>query len=361
VVQGCSTTGDKPRFKENAMRTLSRIAITVVLLTALAAVPPRVWSQTAPTYTFAAVNNMNHLPEFVGVEKGIFLKHGIDLKLKVLKSGAEAMRAFQAGDAQFETVSPTIMAAAYNNGIKLTAIASIMGDASIVNYDETFAITARDGTGIRPGHVEDLIGKRVGTLLAGNPEIYLRAVLAKMKIPVDRVTFVNVPAPDTPSVMRSGSIDAAVTWEPYGVMILDQVPKSYLVQRGGGYVGYALWVGTSPEFLKANSDLAQRLVDAFAESSWWIRHNRHEAAVVATHWIEGLDVASAEKAIAYMRFDPRFSRDTIKAAEAEQQIDLDQGRIKQTIDFSSGYLLTSYLAKTEKESPRFFSDLKPAN
>jgi ABC-type nitrate/sulfonate/bicarbonate transport system substrate-binding protein len=342
------------------MRTLSSIGIMVALLTALAVSPPRAASQSAPTYTFAAVNNMNHLPEFVGVEKGIFLKHGIDLKLKVLKSGAEAMRAFQAGEAQFETVSPTIMVAAYNNGVKLTAIASIMGDATIVNYDETFAVTARDGSGIRPGHIEDLAGKRVGTLLAGNPEIYLRAVLAKNRIPIDKVTLVNVPAPETASVMRSGSIDAAVTWEPYGTIVLDQVPKAYLVQRGGGYVGYALWVGTSPEFLKANSDVAQRLVDGFAEASWYIRHNRKEAAIVATHWIEGLDATSAEKAIAYMRFDPRFSRSTIKAAEAEQQIDLDQGRIKQTIDFN-GYLLSTYLAKSEKDSPRFFSDLKPAN
>lgn len=344
------------------MRTLSRVAITVALLTALAAAPPRAVSQSqgAPTYSFAAVNNMNHLPEFVGVEKGIFLKHGIDLKLKVLKSGAEAMRAFQAGEVQFETVSPTIMAAAYNNGVKLNAIAAIMGDATIVNYDDTFAVTARDGSGIRPGHIEDLAGKRIGTLLAGNPEIYLRAVLAKLKIPLDKVTLVNVPAPDTASVMRSGSIDAAVTWEPYGTIILDQVPKAYLVQRGGGYVGYGLWVGSSPEFLSAHPDIAQRLVDGFAEASWYIRHNHHEAAIIATHWIEGLDTASAEKAIAYMRFDPRFSRSTIKAAEQEQQIILDQGRIKQTIDFN-GYLLTNFLAKTEKDSPRFFADLKPAN
>jgi ABC-type nitrate/sulfonate/bicarbonate transport system substrate-binding protein len=227
-----------------------------------------------------------------------------------------------------------------------------------VNYDDTFAITAREGTGIRRGHVEDLIGKRVGMLLAGNPEIYFRAVLAQMKIPVERMTFVNVPAPETVSVMRSAAIDAAVTWEPYGSMILDQVPKAYLVQRGGGYVGYALWVGTTPDFLKNNPEVAQHLVDGFAEASWYIRRNQKEAALIATHWIEGLDPVSAEKAIKYMRFDPRLGRNTIKAAEGEQQIDLDQGRIKQPIDFTA-YLMMNFLAKTQKDSPRFFADLKP--
>ena len=43
---------------------------------------------------------MNHVPSFVGVEKGIFLKHGIDLKLKVLATGQEMSKALQAGEVQ---------------------------------------------------------------------------------------------------------------------------------------------------------------------------------------------------------------------------------------------------------------------
>ena len=34
-------------------------------------------------------NNFGHLPMFVGVEKGLFKKHGIDLKLKVVNTGTD--------------------------------------------------------------------------------------------------------------------------------------------------------------------------------------------------------------------------------------------------------------------------------
>ena len=337
-------------------RTLLGIAVASLL--AFNVLPPSASGQAVPTYTFATVNNMNHIPEFVGVEKGIFVKHGIDLKLKVLNSGAEAMRAFQAGDAQFETVSPTIIAAAANNGIKLTAVAAIMADSTKVYYDDMFAVTARGGSGIRPGHLEDLAGKRVGAVLAGNGEIYLRAALTRAKVPIDKITWVNVPAPEHVSVMRSGGVDAEVTWEPYGTMILDQIPKTYLVQRGGGYVGYNLWVGTSDAFIKSNPDIVQKLVDGFAESEWYVRRNPKEAALIATHWIEGLDPVSAEKAIKFMHFDPRFSADTIKAANIEQQLLIDQGRIKQPVDYSA-QVLTTFVSRAQKDSPRFFTDLKP--
>lgn len=62
-----------------------------------------------PAPMAAAVgSNMNHVPNFVGVEKGIFLKHGIDLKLKVLATGQEMSKALQAGEVQ-------IIGSAYSN------------------------------------------------------------------------------------------------------------------------------------------------------------------------------------------------------------------------------------------------------
>jgi ABC-type nitrate/sulfonate/bicarbonate transport system substrate-binding protein len=143
---------------------------------------PSASAQAPRQFTLATVNNMNHVPEFVGVEKGLFVKHGIDLKIKVLNSGAETMRAFQGGDAQFITVTPTTLAAAANAGLRLTAFVVVMGDSTRVYYDDMLAITARPGSGFRRLHVEDLVGKRVGMVLAGTGEAYLRAVLARHKI-----------------------------------------------------------------------------------------------------------------------------------------------------------------------------------
>src|SRR3972149_4646727 len=69
-------------------------ATALALALALAATAP---AQTPAPLVAAVGNNMNHVPSFVGVEKGIFLKYGVDLKLKVLNTGQEMAKALQAG------------------------------------------------------------------------------------------------------------------------------------------------------------------------------------------------------------------------------------------------------------------------
>ncbi len=314
--------------------------------------------QTLYRVTIATVNNMNHVPEFVAVEKGIYVKNGVDVKLKVLNSGAEATRAVEAGDAQFATIANTTLSSAWNTGVRFVAVTVVMGDATRVYYDDVFAITARPGSGIRRLHVEDLVGKRVGMVLGGTGEEYFRAVLTRHQIPAERIAFVNVPAPNHVSVMRNSSVDAEVTWEPYGTMILQQVGGAHTVLRGGGYIGYNLYLMAHEEFVRKNPDLVERVVRGFAEAAWYVRHHQAEAAQTTPRWIEGLDETSAAKAITYMEFDPRFSPSTLRAHVLAEKPMLDRGRIKQPVDLSQAIVM-SFIEKVMRDAPHLFADLKP--
>ena len=73
------------------MKTTRWMVVGVVLVLALALAAGIGGAAQDKIYQVVATanNNMNHVPSFVGVEKGIFLKHGIDLKLKVLSTGQE--------------------------------------------------------------------------------------------------------------------------------------------------------------------------------------------------------------------------------------------------------------------------------
>ena len=84
----------------------------------------------------AVGNNMNHVPSFVGVEKGIFLKHGIDLKLKVLATGQEMTKAVQAGEAQFLGAAYSNFPLAVERGFKGKGIVGLMGDRTGKYSDE---------------------------------------------------------------------------------------------------------------------------------------------------------------------------------------------------------------------------------
>ena len=76
--------------------------MTRMLSTLLAslAVVATAYAQSPVVLSAAVGSNMNHVPSFVGVEKGIFLKHGIDLKLKLLNTGQEMSKALQAGEVE---------------------------------------------------------------------------------------------------------------------------------------------------------------------------------------------------------------------------------------------------------------------
>ena len=123
--------------------------ITLIGLVAIAAMTA--WSATAqqPAQLAAAVGaNMNHVPSFVGVEKGIFLKHGIDLKLKVLATGQEMAKALQAGEVQIIGSAYSNYPVAVERGMAAKGVVGLMGDRSGRYSDDPVSIWTRKTTGI---------------------------------------------------------------------------------------------------------------------------------------------------------------------------------------------------------------------
>ncbi len=47
----------------------------------------------APVLTLGATNNISSVVAFVGIERGLFLKHGLDVKVKVFNTGQEMVKA----------------------------------------------------------------------------------------------------------------------------------------------------------------------------------------------------------------------------------------------------------------------------
>ena len=78
------------------MKTFYRKAIVGWLLgTAFALTAGTSTAQQMPVMEAVVGNNFGHLPMFVGVEKGLFKKHGVDVKLKVVNIGSQMVTAMQ--------------------------------------------------------------------------------------------------------------------------------------------------------------------------------------------------------------------------------------------------------------------------
>src|SRR5262249_29037998 len=124
-------------------RFFSFIVAVVLLMSA-----PAVEAQSPPTTVTAAIgNNMNHVPSFVGVEKGIFLKHGVDAKLKILSTGQEMSKALQSGEAQLVGAAFSNFPLAVERGMAAQGGVGSMGDRTTMDSDEAVRVGSRKGRG----------------------------------------------------------------------------------------------------------------------------------------------------------------------------------------------------------------------
>jgi ABC-type nitrate/sulfonate/bicarbonate transport system substrate-binding protein len=334
------------------MSTHCRRKIVVVLITVLAWALGLAGGNSAAAQGITAVdvvigNNFGHLPMFVGVDKGFFKKHGVEVRLKVVSTGSEMVSAMQKREVQIGDMSVTTFLKARHAGDPFRVIALIMNDATRANADEPLAIVARKGSGVRPGGIEELKGKRVGLAKAQTSDEYLKMVLSRRGMKYEDVTIENIMSPPALApALKDGKVDAVVSWEPYNTAVLEQVPDSYIV------------VATAHEpTIQSNPELIRNFVVGLAAASQYTRKNRNEAVEIFANWVPDVNLTVAKKAIQHISYDPRVSPSVMQAFEAAEDDILkltlkDAPRLNIREQFAS-----SFLTEVQKAHPEYFNDL----
>jgi NitT/TauT family transport system substrate-binding protein/sulfonate transport system substrate-binding protein len=329
--------------------------LIVLVLVAACAAPAA--AQAPATLAAAVGGNMNHVPTFVGVEKGIFLKHGIDLKLKVLATGQEMAKALQAGEVQIIGSAYSNYPLAVERGMAARGVVGMMGDRTTRHSDDPVSLWTRKGSGLT--RVEDLAGRRVGTPVGGTADEYLGVLLKAKGVAREKVTLLNVPPGNLVSALQGGGVDAVASWEPFGSLIEARVPDAVLLSRGGGFIGYYINMAVRNEIIDRNPETVERYVIATAEAAQYTRQHPDEAAGIATRWVSGLEAGVARRALSHMTFDPRITAHTIAAWEENVKVLLEQKKLRASIPWQQGIELR-FIEKVMKSHPQLFSDLKPA-
>jgi ABC-type nitrate/sulfonate/bicarbonate transport system substrate-binding protein len=303
-------------------------------------------------------NNFGHLPMFVGVDKGFFKKHGVDVRLKVVNTGTDMVAAMQKREVQVGDMSVTTFLKARHAGDPFRVIGIIMSDATRDNADEPLAIVARKGSGIQS--VEDLKGKRVGLAKGQTSDEYFKMVLARRNMKYDDINVQSIMAPPALApALKDGKVDAVVSWEPFNTMVLESVPESYVVVRGGGHLSYIMVATAHEPTIKANPQVLHGFVAGLAEASQYTRKNREEAVEIFAKWVPNVDVAVAKKAIRHISYDPRISQPVMKAFEAAEDDVIRntlQGAARLNIP---DQFAPAFIAEVQKAYPQYFSDLPP--
>lgn len=304
-------------------------------------------------------NNFGHLPMFVGVEKGLFRKHGVDLRLKVVNTGTDMVNSMQKREVQIGDMSVTTFLKARHDGSPFTVVGLIMNDALATNADDPLAIVARKDSGIK--RVEDLKGKRVGLARGQTSDEYFKMVLSRRGMKYEDVTIENIMAPPAlVPALAQGKVDAVVSWEPFNTMALENAKDSYVVLRGGGHLSYIMVATVHDPMLRDNPKVVQNFINGLAAASHYTRMNREEAVDIFAKWVPNVDRNVARKAVQHIRYDPRVSSASLKAFDNAQgdllKLTLKPGTKPLRI---TDVVLASYTQAAERTHPEYFADLAP--
>jgi NitT/TauT family transport system substrate-binding protein len=250
----------------------------------------------------------------VGVDEGIFKGHGLDVEMVLIGINSNIPAAILSNSIQIGGPTSTVFLQAVDGGLDLVAVEG----ASIMNKTSNDNVAAFLRTGVEAREAKDFVGKKVGAPGLG---AFLHVLFCKWLVEkgVDpkSVNFVEVTFPTMNDVLKSGSVDAVLTAEPF---------VTRMTAAGTGHVGarYAAELSrTEPIILYAASrDWAEKNPDAIkafragiAEAAQIVNSDRDKAsAAISKFTKQPLELVKMSP--------PNYSEPVLKSEQLKWWIDV---------------------------------------
>lgn len=214
---------------------------------------------------------------FVAQEKGFFKEAGLEVQPKTFAAPGDGLVPLLSGDLDIHlsTVDATILrSAAAPDSLKVVALVDTSAGADAVLGSPAVKTPA------------DLKGKRVAVTLGECNEVLLVKALKSAGLTEADVTMVNMDPDAAGTALKAGSVDAAVTWEPW---------ISQLV--GAGNANTVFTTKEAPNVLtdcvvitkataKDRTTAVQGFLQAMDRATKFTRENPDEAAAIAGQALE---------------------------------------------------------------------------
>ncbi|MEV6345560.1 ABC transporter substrate-binding protein [Actinoplanes sp. NPDC051851] len=207
--------------------------------------PAGAGSASGPSLTMAVSPWIGYGPWYIAQEKGYFAEAGLNVTLQNFSDYSAELAAISSS--KVDAVSFPVNGV-LQNFADLPVTATLLLDSST----KADAILAKDAV----ASVADLRGRKVAVEKGTTSELLLSSALEKNGMTFADVTVVPTASDQVAGVLASGSVDAAVAYEPYVSTALksDGVKELYTAQQSPGLISDALYLDKA--YLAANPGAA---------------------------------------------------------------------------------------------------------
>jgi sulfonate transport system substrate-binding protein len=287
-------------------------------------------AQASPPLTkvrFGILTTASQAAFTVGIQAGIFRKHGFEVEVTPLATGAQANQALAADQVDWSGGGIESTVVAWANELPFTAY------AMYAKGGDSYGILVRKESNINSA--ADLRGKTVAVPQGTAPAQGLSQVVLKAGLPADAVKRVNAAYGAMGQMLVQGSVDAMVGLEPFLTLTEDVMQgKASILMRLGKFVQGGGFFLITDKWAKANPDKVSNAVMAVWESQQWLRTHAEEATAFEAAYLKVKPeyITAAFKWLSYDPLVDDFTRESIKSTSSylategliSKQIDIDK-------------------------------------
>jgi ABC-type nitrate/sulfonate/bicarbonate transport system substrate-binding protein len=308
------------------MRWQKKFVAALALAAAMLGTSPYARAEDPPLVKarFGVLLTASQAAFVVGVQAGIFRKHGFDVEIVPLATGAQANQALAANQVDWSGggIESTVVAWATGLPFKAYAMYAKGGDSYGI-------LVRKDANITKP---EDLAGKKVAVPQGTAPAQGLSQVILKAGLPADSVKRVNATYGNMGQMLVQGAVDAMVGLEPFLTLTENTMEgKASMLMRLGKYVQGGGFFLITDGWAKAHPDKVNDVVLAVWESQQWLRQHPKEATEMAATYLKVKpdDITAAFK---WLKYDPLVDDFTRASVKSTSEYLAKEGLIPKQID-----------------------------
>lgn len=256
---------------------INRLRMVVLCTAAMAAGLAPLCVAAQDRATLATATAPSFIPSRAGVDFGWFKEEGLDLEIKMIAGGNDAIQGLASGTLEFGESSHAQFLAAAAKGLPIVAV-------GLHSYGFLGRMIAAPRHA-RLSSLADFKGKRIGVQVGTGVYTVFMMALERNGLNAGDFTITNIRVNDMPAAMQSDTFDAVMAWDPAGLRI-EQSGRGKEVISAVKFeeladITYPFMILTTEKMIRERPQTVQRYLNGFARGQRFMMSDRKGA--VATY------------------------------------------------------------------------------